>query len=67
MMVVKAIAETTTKAILQYTMQQELGDLGGLAATIYATATTAADLRSCPLVEIGHLPASEALSADGHV
>ena len=27
----------------------------------------AADLRSCPLVKLGHLPASEALSADGHV
>lgn len=30
-------------------------------------AKMAADLRSCPLVKLGHLPASEALSADGHV
>lgn len=42
----KAIASTTAKTVMQYVMQQQMGDLGGIGMAVYSVVTTSADLRS---------------------
>ena len=45
LIVMRAVMSTTLKTLIQYQAQKQMGNLGGILASVYQAATTAADIR----------------------